>query len=181
MDENEVWELSPQSSRGGGSTVSGAVVDDPEDPSRLAVEALLHSLRDEAVEAGDTILSFTTAEETESVDVESGDVSPGSESPVFVLDSHGPPGLGSERWVSPRPSLDTCFLVGADHELVRSQPVALPNSVVEVEDPAGFVLEVGVAGEDPAPVLPGSNGVFVEPSPDGGVADGGHQTGASHV
>jgi hypothetical protein len=161
--------------------VGGAVVDDPEDPSGLTVEALLHGLRDEAVEAGDAILSFTTADEPESMDVESGDVSPGSESPVFVLDSHGSPGLGSERWVFPRPSLDTGFLVGADHELVRSQPAALPYTVVEVEDPAGLVLEVGVAGEDPTPVLPGSNGVFVEPSPDGGVADDGSQTGASDV
>jgi hypothetical protein len=76
--------------------------------------------------------------------------------------------------VFPRPRLDTGFLVGADYELVRSQPATLPNSVVEVEDPAGLVREVGVAGKDPAPVLPGSNGVFVEPSPDGGIADGGH-------
>jgi len=181
VDEYEVGKTSAESSRGGGATVCGAVVDDPEDPSRLAVGALAHGLGDQAIEAGDAVLSFAAAEEAESVDIESGEVSPGAKSPVLVLDSHGPPGLGLERRVLPGAGLDAGLLVGADHELVRAQPAALPDSVVEIEDPPGLLLEIRVAREDPTPVLPGSDGVFVEPSPDGGVADSGHQAGTAHM
>ena len=100
---------------------------------------------------------------------------------VLMLDSHGLPGSSVRRGVLPRAGLDAGLLVGADHELVRSQPAALPESVVEVEDSPGLLLEVRIAGEDPASVLPGSDRVFAEPSPDGGVADGRHQAGAAHV
>jgi hypothetical protein len=41
--------------------MGGAVVDDPEDSPCLAVEALAHSLGDQAVEAGDAVLSFAAA------------------------------------------------------------------------------------------------------------------------
>jgi hypothetical protein len=154
-----------------------AVVDDPEDPSRLAVGALLHGLRDQAIEACDAVLAFAATEQAEAVDIESGEVSPGAESPVLVLDSQGSPGLGLERWVHPGAGLDAGLLVGGDHEFVRAQPATFPDSVVEIEDPPGLLFEIRIAREDPTPVLPRSDGVFAQPSPDGGVTDRGHQSG----
>jgi len=44
-----------------------------------------------------------------------------------------------------------------EDELVRAQPAAFPDSVVEIEDPPGLVLELRIAREDPTPVLPGSD------------------------
>ncbi len=91
MHEHEVGKSGAESSHGGGATVCGAVVDDPEDSSRLAVGALLHGLGDQAIEAGDAGLAFAATEEAEAVDIESGEVSPGAESPVLVLDSQPSP------------------------------------------------------------------------------------------
>lgn len=73
------------------------------------------------------------------------------------------------------------FLVGTDDELIRAQPASPPDAVVQVENAASLLGEVGVSGKDPATMPPGTNGVFVEPSPDSGIADRGHEAGASYV
>ena len=56
-----------------------------------------------------------------------------------------------------------------------------PTSLVQVQDSSGLDLEVRVARKDPAAVLPWSDGVFVQPSPDGAVADTRHQASALRV
>src|SRR5712691_137415 len=181
MYKHKVGEPSLKASRGGGTAVGGAVVGDPEDSPGVVVGAPAHGLGDQAGEAGDAVLSFAAGEDAGAMDVERGQVSPGPEPRVLVLDSHRLARSGLRRGVLPRAGLDAGLLVGADHELVRAQPAALPDAMVEVEDPPGLVLEVGVAGEDPAPMLPGPDGVFVEPPPDGRVAESGHEAGAAYV
>src|SRR6476660_2654797 len=47
------------------------------------------------------------------------------------------------------------------------------SATVEVEHPGRLGSEVGVAGEDPGPVLPGLDRVRTEPAPDGGARDRG--------
>lgn len=55
-------------------------------------------------------------------------------------------------------------------------PSGLPFQVraVEVQHPACFGLEVGVAGEDPRAPGPWANDVFGEPPSDSGAGDVGH-------
>ena len=67
--------------------------------------------------------------------------------------------------------LDAGFLVGAKHELVGEQGFALPLLGVQIEDASGLEGEIWSAREDPGAVLPGANGVLVQPAPHGGVAD----------
>jgi hypothetical protein len=75
-------------------------------------------------------------------------------------------------------SLDTGLLVGTDDELVRFQVSALPLARIEVEDAPRLGSEVGISREDPGAVLPGADGVFIEPAPHRLVADRGHDAGA---
>src|SRR5262245_33222244 len=72
VHEDEVWNSALESSRCGGASMSAAVVDDPEDPACSAVGTLSHGLGDQAVKAGDAVLTFATTEEPEPVDIESG-------------------------------------------------------------------------------------------------------------
>jgi hypothetical protein len=74
--------------------------------------------------------------------------------------------------------LDAGLLIGADHELVGFQGFALPLAGVEVEDASRLDAEVRIARKDPGAVLPGANGVLVEPAPHRLVADRGHDAGA---
>jgi hypothetical protein len=47
----------------------------------------------------------------------------------------------------------------------------LPATLVQVEDALGLALEVRVAREDPATMLPRAYRILVQPSPDGAAAD----------
>ena len=67
--------------------------------------------------------------------------------------------------------LDTGLFVGADDVVPRSERLSFPPPLIEVEDAAGFGGEIRVAGENPAPVGSGFDGVGVEPAPDRGPAD----------
>ena len=73
--------------------------------------------------------------------------------------------------MSSEPSLYARLLIGTDHEITLCQAASLPTSFVQVKNAAGLGSEVGVARKNPAAVLPGSNSIFTEPTPDGGVAD----------
>ena len=70
-----------------------------------------------------------------------------------------------------RMRLDAGLLVGAEYELIGAQSFALPPLGVKIEDARGLAQEIRVAREDPGAVLPGANGVLVQPAPHRGVAD----------
>src|SRR5262249_53893847 len=71
--------------------------------------------------------------------------------------------------------LNARLFIGGNNELIRFQSAALPVSGVQIENAARLGGEVWVAGKDPAAVIPGPNGVFVQAAPQRAAADGGHQ------
>ena len=56
---------------------------------------------------------------------------------------------------------------------------SVPLSFVQVQQPFGLQRKLRVAREDPTAVLPRSDGILVQPTPDGTAADGRHQPRAS--
>jgi hypothetical protein len=68
-------------------------------------------------------------------------------------------------------SLDAGLLVGGDDELVLAQRLALPAARIQVQDAPGLGLELRVAREYPAAVLPRTDRILVQPTPHGAVAD----------
>ena len=71
--------------------------------------------------------------------------------------------------------LDTGLLIRRDHELVVLQRLAVPTTLIQIQDAARLEGKIRVAREDPGAMLPGTDGVFVQPSPNGAAADPGHQ------
>jgi hypothetical protein len=71
-----------------------------------------------------------------------------------VLDLQALAERGGERLGDPLARLDGGLLIGADDVVAGVQQLALPASLVEVEDRAGPVGEARVAREDPGAVLP---------------------------
>jgi hypothetical protein len=51
----------------------------------------------------------------------------------------------------------------------------MPLAGVEIQHAPSLGGEVRVTGEDPTAVVPGPNGIFVQPTPQGAAADRGHQ------
>ena len=77
--------------------------------------------------------------------------------------------------------LDAGFFIGRDNKLIVSERLVIPTTVVEVKDTPGFKGEVGVTWKDPCPMLPGTDGILVQPSPERASADACHQPGLANV
>lgn len=71
-------------------------------------------------------------------------------------------------------SLNTGLLVGTNHELVLLEPSSFPGSRIEIQNATSFIREVWGARKNPAAMLPGTDGVFIEPPPYRLVADRGN-------
>jgi hypothetical protein len=70
-----------------------------------------------------------------------------------------------------RPAYAGLF-VRTENELIPPEFTALPEALVEIQKSAGFLFEVWVSRKDPAAMLPRTDGVLVEPTPYGGIAEG---------
>ena len=161
--------------------VAGAVVNDPKDPMGLAVGILTHDLLDQAVEGDNGAAGFATAVDLGLVDIPGGQIGPGTKASILMLDLEGRVGPGRQRGVATLAGLDGGFLIGAHDELIPAEGLTLPNALVEIEQTAGLGEKVRIAGKQPATMLPGPDGVLMEPAPDGGPADGGHQAGLTEL
>lgn len=78
-----------------------------------------------------------------------------------------------------RSCLNAGFLVGRQHKFVCFERLALPDAFIEVKNIPGSDGEVWVARKDPTTVLPGTDRVLVEPTPDSAVTDRRDNAGAA--
>ncbi len=88
-----------------------------------------------------------------------------------MFDSCGAPGSGRHRSVDAAAGLDAGLLVGGEHEIVSTERLAFPETLVEVQEGAGFLEEARVARKDPGAMTPRAERVTTEPTPDSGAAD----------
>lgn len=181
VNQDKIGMASPEPLGSRRSSVSRTIIHDPEDPSSVAVGSPLHGLVHKPIERSDPVFRFAATEKFCPMNVPGRQVGPSAESAIFMLDSHSGTRPRGQGGVFPASRLDARLLVGAEDELIWAQPAALPMAVIEVENTAGFLSEVGVAGEYPATMLPGTDGILIEPPPDGGIADGCHETGSADM
>jgi hypothetical protein len=71
--------------------------------------------------------------------------------------------------------LELGFLIRTDHVVVIPQGLALTAAGVEIQDAAGLWAEVRILGIDLGAVLPELDRILIQPTADGGQADGIHQ------
>src|ERR1035441_4201271 len=61
MDQDQVGIFSPEPPHGGGTTMGGAIIHNPEDPVRLPIGLLFHDLLDQPTKRFDAGSGFATA------------------------------------------------------------------------------------------------------------------------
>jgi len=83
-----------------------------------------------------------------------------------MFDLHRQAWLWRHRFMQPTAGLDAGLLVGREHEFIGVQLLSLPLMLIQIEDPTRFESEMGVAWKNPTAMLPRTNGVLVEPSPE---------------
>jgi len=153
------------------SAMGGSIVDNPKHAPRIIIGRSSHDLFNEAVEGSNSAASFAAAKNFRAMNIESSQVSPGAATLVLMLDPHRPAGLANPSGMLTGSCLDTGLLVSRDHELIVLQRPAIPAALVEVQNAASFKRKVRVAREDPSSMLPRTDRVFVQPSPNRAAAD----------
>src|SRR5450755_1995911 len=138
------------------AAVGGAVVEDHEHASGLAVGLDAHELLDQRVKRDDPVGGGAPIEQLRAPGVPGREVAQSAASFVLVLDALATldGGRRGQRRVLAAPRLDRGLLVTADDVVAGMQRLALPTAGVQVKDAAGLLGEAGVAGEDPGAVLP---------------------------
>ena len=100
---------------------------------------------------------------------------------VLMLDLHGLCWLRGQCRMQAATCLDAGLFVGRDDKFVFMQLLSLPLLLVEIQNPAGFEGKLRIAWKNPTAMLPGTNGVLMQPSPERGVAQLGDQTALADV
>ena len=135
----------------------------------------------QTIKRGDARGSFAAAKDTGTMNVESCDVGLGSATTILMFDAHRALRRRGQGRMLAAPGLDAGLLIGRDDKFVTFEGFTVPGAFIQVQDSAGLDGEGGVAGEDPAAVVPGTNGVFMEPPPNGASRDGGNQSGTADL
>src|SRR3989339_1481840 len=181
VDEHQILVAALQAGHATRTSMRRAVVHDPEDTARLGVGGLGHDLVYQTVEGRDAGASLATPEDLGAVHVPRRQIGPCPFARVLVLHLQGISRLRGQGFVDARPRLDARLLVGGQHELVLLQGLALPDPLVQVKQASGLGLELRVSREDPAPMLPRLDGVFVQPAPHGATAHRSDQARAARL
>jgi hypothetical protein len=148
------------------AAVIGAVVDDPEHARGGGVGLFGHDLVHEAVERGDPALGFAAAHDPSAPHVPCIEVAQRAHPLVLVLDELTATRCRRRARVDPRPGLDRGLGIGADDAVAGLKQLALPATLIQIEDRAGPLQEVGVAREDPRALPPRLDRVLCQPPSD---------------
>lgn len=115
------------------------------------------------------------------MNIERGHIGPRSATTVLMFDAHRTVASRREGGTLAAPGLNAGLLVRRDDKLIAFQGFFLPRALIEVEDSAGFDGKGGISRKDPTAVVPGADGVGVEPSPNGASRDRGNQAGVADL
>ena len=115
------------------------------------------------------------------MDIPSCQIGPGTSAKAFVFETSGTVGSGRQGWLFPAAALNAGLFVSGDDVVVSTQRGAFPDAFVQIKDGASFVGKVGIAREDPASMLPRTEGIAAEPTPQSGTADLGNQALRNYV
>src|SRR4030095_12390342 len=110
------------------SPMRRTIVHDPENTSRLTIGRLGHYVCHQAIERLNPVLRFASTKQFRPVDVEGGQIGPGTTPFVFMLHLHGRSRFWRKRLVFSTTRLDAGLLVGGQDEVVVLKWLLVPNS-----------------------------------------------------
>ncbi len=166
MDNNDLRPLALKSIDRGQPPVRGSVVKNPENLSGGTVRFACHHVLDQTGKEYDPGFRLTPSEQLCPPHIPGCQVAQRPLSRVFKFHPLPLSCSWTKTHMSSVSRLNAGLFISGDHKVVRPQRKSIPDSLIEVQDPAGLVLKLGIPGEDPAPVLPWLDGILAQPSPD---------------
>ncbi len=176
MYQHDVWPISFESVGCPLTTMSGTIINDPEDTTSRPIGLLSHYLFNKPIKGCDASPGLAAADDDGTVNVPRGQIVQHPAAYVLVFNIGG---TASRRWqyrVLPHAGLNPGLLVSRQNELVSSEWLALPETFVKIENRSSFLNELGIARKDPASVTPRTNSVLAQPSPKSASANFGDDT-----
>ena len=111
-----------------------------------------------------------------SVNVPGSQIVQGTSTLIFVFNV-GRTTLGRrQRAVVANSGLNAGLLVSRQNEFVRAERPAAPETLVKVENRSSLLNKLGITGEDPTAMAPGTYRIAAQPSPESTAADLGDDT-----
>ncbi len=148
-----------------------AIINDPKDPGSGPVGFLIHDLIHQAHEGLDPGLWFHATEYFPAMNIPDSQIVQSALASIFMFDHSGFPRAGSNGGMAAVSGLDTGFLISRQDEVSFTQRLPFPNALIEVKNRRGPVHKSRITGKDPASIIPGTNGIRVQPAPQSAPAD----------
>src|SRR5215216_3412281 len=145
------------------SAMRGAVIHDPKNSWRAAIRLLFHHLLDQSSERLDARGVLAAAKYLRPSHIPSSQVRQCAAPLIFELHAHGFTRPGRQCRMQAKAGLDARFFVSRNDAVLFFQGLALPKSLVEVQNSFRFALKIRVARKDPTAMPPGANRIFIEP------------------
>ena len=161
--------------------MGGTIVHNPEHAACLGIGRLVHNPVDQAIKSHDAALRLAVAEKLGPMDIQGCQVRQRPAPLILMFHLHRLARLGCLSRVDASASLNAGLFVSRKHKLVILQGLALPNSLVEIQQSPGFNSKLRVTRKNPTAVKPGPEGVFMQPAPESAITDFGHQAGLTDL
>jgi hypothetical protein len=79
------------------------------------------------------------------------------------------------------PCLDAGLFIGGDYKFILFERLSFPLTLVEIQNPGRLGGKVRVAWENPTPMLPRPNRIFMQPAPKRGLTQLSDQTTVANM
>lgn len=152
------------------------IVSDPKDSVCRAIWLLVHDEIHQTVKCLNSCFPVAKSQDSGPSHIPCSQISKGTGS--FVFEFYPAQTVRFRRFAGnyPLSGLNAGFLISADHVIIVTKRLALPNCLIKIKDRFRFFGEVGITRPNPTPIGPGFDGIGTQPTPDSGVTDGGDDT-----
>ena len=142
MDDNDLWPFALKSVNGGQSPVRRPIVENPKNPFGRRVWLAGHHVFDQTVEGYDPGLGLAPAKQLCPSHIPSGKVAQRPSSRVFKFYLLSLACPCTKTSMTSMSCLNARLFIGGDHKIVRPERKSIPYPLIEIEDPARFLLKV---------------------------------------
>ena len=148
------------------ASVRRAVVSHPKDSTRRSIRFLSHDKINQMVEIGNSGAITTQTKDLSPSDIPSRHVGQGSFSFIFMLYTTIASNCRSGCGYQSVAGLNTGFFIRRKNKIMGIKRFFIPNTLIQVQNFCSLLFKFRITRPNPTSVTPGSNCVFVQPTPD---------------
>lgn len=175
VNNDDVRPLGLQSINGSLSPMRGAIIHNPKNAPSRTVRLLGHDLLNETIKSNNSGCPLAMTENLRPTYIPRSKICPGTVTLVLMFNEHRAARGRWQCWMNPAATLYAGLFIGGKNIVIFLEILAFPLTGLEIQNPSGSLFKFRISWKDPSSMCPRADGVFVKPSPNCRVADGGNQ------